>query len=123
MLSFIFCLIISLGGCRDYGYCFHFSVDGGNGIFAVEYDNLYFCRDSGCELNCDNNSYLIRLRGGKNGARELTFTAIPEKGYQVKEWVFNDKIVAGNKTNTYVAIVTSEQNYNGKICVRFEPVQ
>ena len=35
----------------------------------------------------------------------------------------NGKIVEGNNTTTYIATVTSDQNYHGVIAVRFEPVQ
>jgi hypothetical protein len=62
------------------------------------------------------------LLGGKKGSRELTFIASPDEGYQVKEWLFNGKIVEGNKTNSYKAIVSSEQNYIGVISVRFEAI-
>jgi hypothetical protein len=60
------------------------------------------------------------MLGGKMGSRELTFIATPNEGYQVKEWLFNGKIVEGNKTNSYKVIVSSEQNYCGVISVRFE---
>jgi hypothetical protein len=60
---------------------------------------------------------------GKKGWRELTFIASPDEGYQVKEWLFNGKIVEGIKINSYKAIVSSEQNYCGVISVRFEAIQ
>ena len=52
----------------------------------------------------------------------MTFLAIPDEGYQVKEWIFNGKVVEGNKTNTYTAEVSKKENYNGVIEVVFEKI-
>ena len=56
------------------------------------------------------------------GEGELTFIAIPKEGYRVKEWVFNEKVVEGNNTDTFTAKVSSDLNYKGVIAVRFEKV-
>lgn len=126
-------IIMALGifvGCTDYGYYFHFYVDGGNGELAIKttpsFDpNVSLCSDDGNlhQLECVEGSYYVGLLGGKKGWRELTFIASPDEGYQVKEWLFNGKIVEGNKTTSYKAKVSSEQNYYGVISVRFEAIQ
>ena len=124
-------LIVCFGlftGCtiKEYGYKFHFYVDGGNGELNIDTSsysnpNVHLCKDANmCQLECVEYSSIVALRGGKNGSRELTFIATPDEGYQVKEWLFNGKIVEGNNTNTYTAKVSSEQNYNGVVSVRFE---
>ena len=94
---------------EDYGCSFHYYVDGGNGTLMSNSENLNkyarLCKeDSYCE-DCPENSYLITLLCGKQGSREVTFIAIPDDGYQVKEWRFNGQVVEGNKTNTYMATV------------------
>jgi hypothetical protein len=127
-------IIMSIGifaGCgeNDYGYKFHFDVDGGNGEITIENEisvrRVKLCSDEAqwCELECADSSHIAMLLGGKKGSRELTFIATPNEGYQVKEWLFNGEIVEGNKTTSYKAKVSSQQNYNGVISVRFEVIQ
>ena len=48
----------------------------------------------------------------------VTFTAEPSANYRVKEWKVNDKVVTGNKTNTYKHPVTKPAT----ITVSFEPI-
>lgn len=123
-------LNIAMIGCTksEYGYTFHFSVTEGEGELTIQTTTSFNptikrCNDfSICELNCGENSYCIRLLGAKKGSRELTFTATPKEGYKVKEWTFNGKVVEENKTNTYTAIVTNEDNNNGVIAVKFEKI-
>ena len=124
MLTFI--LLFMLAGCKDYGYSFHFRVIGGNGEIVPEenwIEAAELCSESEfCELdNCPEGSYVIRRLGSRKGSR-LTFLAIPDEGYQVKEWIFNGKVVEGNKTNIYTARVTKKENYNGVIEVVFEKI-
>ena len=76
-----------------------------------------------CDLDCNNGSHLVCLRGGKRGSRELTFIAIPNEGYQVKEWILNGEVVQGNKSNVITVTVSYKDDYNGVISVRFELVE
>ena len=128
LLVFGLCLV----GCvhSTYGYQFHFYVDGGNGTIKIETSSSFnpdvkLCKDveDMCTLDCVEESYFIELNGGEKGSREITFIATPNMGYQVKEWLFNGEIVEGNKTNSYTAIVTSEEDYVGVIAVRFEEIE
>ena len=128
LLVFGLCLV----GCvhSTYGYQFHFCVDGGNGTISIETSSSFnpdvkLCIDveDMCELDCTEESYFVELNGGENGSREITFIATPNTGYQVKEWLFNGDIVEGNKTNSFTAIVTSEEDYVGVIAVRFEEIE
>ena len=129
ILIVILTLVMSfmLAGCKDYGYRFHCRVIGGNGEIVPEESSWIeaaeLCSESEfCELdNCPEGSYVIRRLGSRKGSR-LTFLAIPDEGYQVKEWIFNGKVVEGNKTNTYTARVTKKENYNGVIEVVFEKI-
>ena len=131
------CIIVFSGGlcsmpsclipyvaCVDYGYDFHYLVEGGNGKIEIEKRSKpnVLCKDASCESNCPENSYYFHCRGAKGG-RSVVFTAIPNEGYQVKEWRFNGKIVEGNKMNSFEAIVTRKDNYQGFIVVVFEPIQ
>lgn len=127
ILGVILFSLFGVAGCTDYGYYFHYDVDGGNGEIKIDDEfsisRIYKCRDennNACELECSNSSKVAILLGGKNGSATMTFIAIPDEGYVVKEWIFNGKIVEGNKENSFVAKVTSEQGYNGVIIVRFE---
>lgn len=133
---FISMLLIVFGLClvgcvhSTYGYQFHFYVDGGNGTIKIETSSSFnpdvkLCKnvEDMCTLDCVEESYFIKLNGGKKGSREITFIATPNMGYQVKEWLFNGEIVDGNKTNSYTAIVTSEEDYVGVIAVRFEEIE
>ena len=128
LLVFGLCLV----GCvhSTYGYQFHFYVDGGNGTIKIETSSSFnpdvkLCKDveDMCELDCNEESYFVELNGGENGRREITFIASPNTGYQVKEWLFNGEIVESNKTNSYTAIVTNEEDYVGVIAVRFEEIK
>ena len=128
LLIFGLCLV----GCvhSTYGYQFHFCVDGGNGTISIETSSSFnpdvkLCKDAEdmCELDCTEESYFVELNGRENGSREITFIATPNTGYQVKEWLFNGDIVEGNKTNSFTAIVTSEEDYVGVIAVRFEEIE
>ena len=121
-----------LTGCKtkEYGYYFHFSVEGGNGTISVETSpsfnpTIKKCKDTNgmCELDCSGDSYFVRLIGKKDGKRQLTFIAIPDEGFEVSEWTFNGKVVKDNQTNIYTAEVTSEDNYNGVIKVSFKKKQ
>ena len=127
ILGVILFSLFGVAGCTDYGYYFHYDVYGGNGEIKIDDEfsisRIYKCRDennNACELECSNSSRVAALLGGKNGSATMTFIAIPDEGYVVKEWIFNGKIVDENKTNSFVAKVTSEQGYNGVIIVRFE---
>ena len=116
----------TLGVKVDYGCCFHFYVEGGNGSITTDSEDLNEyarpCNDDSLCEDCPENSYLITLLCGKQGSHEVTFIAIPDDGYQVKEWRFNGQVVEGNKTNTYMATVSYKDNYNGVIIVVFEPI-
>ena len=125
-ISLIMCIGL-FSGCSDYGYQFHYSVIGGNGEITLDNEALLrkvkLCNEGPwCELECEDTSQFIMLLGGKKG-QQLKLIAIPNEGYQVKEWLYNGKIVEGNKTTSYKAKVSSEQNYYGVISVRFEAVQ
>jgi hypothetical protein len=104
----------NLTGCADYRYEYHFSVIGDGGVIDTDprQTDVY-----GVEINCTSP---IILRGNKNGGHQLKFVAIPNTGYQVKEWAFNDEIVANNKTNTFTAVISKRQ-YICYVTVEFEP--
>ena len=51
--------------------------------------------------------------------KTVTFTATANSDYRVKEWKVNDKVVTGNKTNTYKHTVTTQ---NANIIVTFERI-
>lgn len=119
---------IALTSCTDYGYEFHFAVINGNGNLSVTHPKidienleieLCINAHSG-ELNCPEGSHVFYLLGGQNGSFEFTFIAEPDEGYQVKQWLFNGKIVQENITNSFLAKVTSDTLYQGFIAVEFE---
>ena len=127
VFAIMFCVSIGLGGCVDYGYSFHYYVDGGNGEIAIKTTEKFNLGETKCnefcEIDCPENSRVVCLMGGRKGSHELTFTAIPQEGYQVKEWEFNGEIVEGNKTNFCTMRVSDRENYNGVIIVRFETIK
>ena len=51
--------------------------------------------------------------------KTVIFTATANTDYRVKEWKVNDKVVTGNKTNTYKHTVTTQ---NANITVSFEAI-
>ena len=129
IMIFIFFLIfvLNLSGCVDYGYSFHYDVVGGNGTIEVNDDvshnRIHLCQETGmCELGCTNSSRVIMFLGGRRGSVKLTFIAIPDDGYRVKEWRFNGQIIVGNNSNLYTATVSNTDNYNGVISVEFERI-
>ena len=131
IILLLLCLffMVSISGCQNisYGYKFHYYVDEGEGriVFPHPFNPIVTrCKDAGpmCELSCPSNSYLISLSGGKYGNPSVTFIAVPEEGYRVKEWLFNGEIIVGNNTDIYTAVVTRDTNYNGVIAIRFEKI-
>lgn len=127
LISLLFILFISGCTIKEYGYKFHFCVEGGNGEIKIQTSpsfnpTVYLCKEWECGLNCNEDSHLVRFRGGKNGSYELTFIAVPNDGYKVKEWIFNGETVAGNDSLLFTAKVTSELNYNAVIVVKFEKI-
>lgn len=119
----ILTLSFVLAGCVDYCYNFHLRVVSGNGKIIPEDSNWYaaaeLCSTSpDCVLDCAEGSQIISRMGSKKGCT-MTFFAIPDEGYRVKEWRFNGKVVEGNKTSIYIAKVTKNDN-NGVIEVVFE---
>lgn len=122
-------IIMSIGlfaGCSDYGYQFHYSVIDGNGEITLEDEALIrkakLCSEAPwCELECSENSHVIKRLGGKKGQR-LTFVAIPNEGYQVKEWVYNGEVVEGNKSTSFTAIAENYKQDKNIVTVEFEPI-
>lgn len=93
------CLFV---GCvkEDYVYVFHFYVDGDNGALKIETTSSFNQRVRLCsddenlhELECVGGSQYVKLLDWKGGSRELTFIATPNEGYQVKKWLFTDKLL------------------------------
>lgn len=131
ILIMLLTLSFVLPSCVDYGYSFLFRVVGGNGEITTEDSDWLtmaeLCNNDKyeswpCELDCPEGSQVILTLGNKKSSCAITFLAIPDEGYQVKEWLYNGKVVEGNKTNIYTAIVTSKDNYNGVIEVVFEKI-
>ena len=127
-ISFVF--LMCLVGCDSNarGYKFHFRVEDGNGELNLSSNTsynptFYFCNDvSMCELACPDNSCFVELLGASNSYRELTFEAVPDEGYKVKEWIFNGDIVEDYNSNEFTARVTSDMGYEGIIVVKFEKI-
>ena len=115
IMSVIIFSLVGTVGCTNngYGYFFHYDVKGGNGEIqiydSISENSIWRCCDEDspiCELNCNNSSRVAKLLGGKKGSRTMTFIAIPDEGYVVKEWIFNGKIVEGNKTQPAKAFLS-----------------
>ena len=118
--------IISCLGLGEYGYKYHYMVEGGNGdIYYArrQQQDKILCKESSCYLNCPENSYFLSFLGRKKGGLEIEFVAIPDEGYQVKEWRINGKIIEGNKTNACAAYLSYKDKYNCIVVVVFEPIQ
>ena len=64
-------------------YTVTFSVTGGNGTLAAAVDGEGIA--SGAEVE---------------EGKDIVFTAVPDEGYQVKEWTVDGQLVADNKSNT-----------------------
>ena len=81
-----------------------FSVEGANGTLKAEGDGII--QPATSPINVEED-------------KTVTFTAEPSANYRVKEWKVNDKVVTGNKTNTYKHTVTTQ---NANIIVSFEAI-
>lgn len=134
IISIFFIIVgLFLFGCdttiiEQQKFEFHYSVEGGNGVLEPTYANSFIsnnCKsiDSTCKLDCGENSYNISFLHESNESYEIEFTAKPDKGYQVKEWLYNGKVVENFKDNLYVASVSAAENYICKISVVFEEVE
>lgn len=107
----LFLYVISLIQCVDYGFEYYFSVKGGNGRIFVELDEEH-TESSPVYLLCGKTSY----------SHDVTFTALPDEGYKVKEWTCNGKVVDGNYTNTYNTGRIKCENYKMYVTVEFEAI-
>ncbi len=83
-------------------YTVTFSVIGGNGILAATVDG-----------NAISSGATVQA------GKSVQFTATPNSGYQVKEWVYNTTPVSGNTSNSYVI---ASLNENATVTVEFEPI-
>ena len=61
-------------------------------------------------------------KASKKYPYQLELTALPDDGYQVKEWTCDGKVVEGNKSNSFIAISSDYTNYRAVITVEFEPI-
>lgn len=128
ILLVIVAAVFILNSCTDYAYQFHFYVNGENGVIMIDPSNslenkTHLCNENNisCEFNCPKNSNYIKFIGGKTDSKEVTFKAVPLEGYEVNEWSFNGKII-DNNTDTFTALVNSENNYVGIISVSFKEI-
>lgn len=84
-------------------------------------EEIYLCSEfDSNELDCLEGFHVFSLLGGKNSYYEITFMAEPDEGYEVKQWFFNNEIVPGNNTTSFLAKVSSSISYRGFIAVEFE---
>jgi hypothetical protein len=87
---------------------FHFRVVGENGTISSDRTE-------------ESDSSTIYVRGSKKG-QQIELTAIPDDGYQVKEWKYNGEVVEDNKSNSFTAIAKSYKQDKNIITVEFEPI-
>ncbi len=76
-------------------------------------------------LSGKRNLHQLLLEGEKASKKypyQLELTALPDDGYQVKEWTCDGKVVEGNKSNSFIAISSDYTNYRAVITVEFEPI-
>ena len=104
---------IGIGGCTDAIYEYHFYVKGKN-----ENGELYAVR--GEELINSYDSPVLLKGSGKVGTT-MDFIAVPDEGYQVKQWTCNFEVIKEN-INTYVAHGEKDE-YIMVITVEFEPIE
>ncbi len=117
VLVFILCYTLTSCGIfikKDYGYVFHYVVVGGNGR-VVE---LYWQPTLYEWLEWESPASKM---GGENG-HQTELTAIPDEGYQVKQWTCNGDIVENNKTN-YLLVRAVNPKQVFAITVEFEPIE
>ncbi|MDW7676656.1 MAG: hypothetical protein SCK57_03260, partial [Bacillota bacterium] len=81
-------------------YTVTYSVTGGNGKLAAAVDGTAIA--SGATV----------VEG-----KEVLFTATPDSGYQVKEWILNSSVVAGHTSTSYTALSLAD---NITVTVEFE---
>lgn len=117
-VALMMCLGI-LSSCVDYGYEFHFSVVGENGTIVRRWWDSY-------TSEWRENSSPVFVNGANKASKkhpyQLELTAIPDDGYQVKEWICDGRLVEGNKSNSFIAISSDYTHYWAVITVEFEPV-
>ncbi len=95
--------------CSDYEYNYNFSVQGGNGkLYAI-------CGDK------EIYESPIVLMGGKRGNHQLKFIAVPDEGFQVKQWIYNGKIAEDYKLESFTTGLVSYNDYIS-VSVEFELV-
>ncbi len=123
IISFVVIIVMGLvifSACVDYGYAFHFSVVGENGTIV----NRRW--DTSASVWRERTSPVFVL-GGKKASKDyqyqLELTAIPDDGYQVKEWICDGKIIEGNKSNTFIAISADYIHFESTTTVEFELIQ
>jgi len=119
ILASVFAGVIAFGcclglvGCVDYGYEYHFYVKGKNEngeLYAVFGEELVNSYDSP-----------ICLMGDGRGVHTVEFLAVPDEGYQVKQWTCNFEVIKEN-INTYIAH-GEKGEFLMVITVEFEPIE
>ncbi len=83
-------------------YTINFEVIGTGGSLTVSHNNVEI-----------NNGDII------NSGSDISFTAIPDVGYRVKEWILNGDNVVGNTSNN---LIVSNIHENIHVTVEFEPI-
>ncbi len=83
-------------------YTVTFSVINGNGSLEARVDNALIA----------SGDMIYEAEG-------VVFTALPNYGFQVKEWILNGNVVADNSTNTFVISSLME---NSNVTVEFEAI-
>ena len=111
VIAVLLCYCLRFVSCTDYINQYHFYVKGGNGdLYAVW----------GEELIDSYNSPVVFGGSGKVGTT-MDFIAVPDEGYQVKQWTCNLQIIKEN-INTYTAIGGKDE-HRMIITVEFEPIE
>ena len=99
------------------GYIFNcFMVRGFLTSSSFDSSTVYLCKEMKCGLNCNEESHFVSLLEEKNIFHELTFIAVPNDGYKVKELIFNGKTITRNDSLLFTAKVTNELNYKRNSC-------
>lgn len=114
-----------LAGADAFNYTL--SLDGAPTTSASITEISYMVYFNVVEVDGLSNGILTAMVNGESlisggevvAGNDVLFSAVPDNGYQVKEWTLNGNVVSGNVANTY-SVTNISQDIT--VTVKFEPI-
>lgn len=94
-IGLVLFLLFCLSACSDSGHDYYLTVSN-------DYGTVYALWGAGTKYESKYEEPMFSLMDGKGVNRTLTFVAVPDDGYRVKEWRCNGKVYSTQSTLFYL---------------------